>query len=75
MKKASSAVKNLSTEADQTEKTPMIAESNIGVPARLDSARLAKSVGKDKKFLTLKQTGEQNWYVIHTYSGYEEQVS
>ncbi|MDO8443921.1 MAG: transcription termination/antitermination protein NusG [bacterium] len=23
----------------------------------------------------MKQTGEQNWYVIHTYSGYEEQVS
>jgi len=35
-----------------------------------------KSVdAKDKKFLTLKQTGEQNWYVIHTYSGYEEQVA
>lgn len=29
----------------------------------------------DKRFLTLKQTGERNWYVIHTYSGYEEQVS
>jgi len=28
-----------------------------------------------KKFLTLKQSGERNWYVIHTYSGYEEQVS
>ncbi len=27
-----------------------------------------------KKFLTLKQSGERNWYVIHTYSGYEEQV-
>jgi len=27
-----------------------------------------------KKFLTMKQTGERNWYVIHTYSGYEEQV-
>lgn len=25
-------------------------------------------------FLTLKQSGERNWYVIHTYSGYEEQV-
>ncbi|MEI7792071.1 MAG: transcription termination/antitermination protein NusG [Candidatus Berkelbacteria bacterium] len=22
----------------------------------------------------MKQTGERNWYVIHTYSGYEEQV-
>jgi len=41
-------------------------------------------VGEDKedsepkikrKFLTLKQTGERNWYVIHTYSGYEDQVA
>lgn len=23
----------------------------------------------------LKQTGERNWYVIHTYAGYEEQVA
>ena len=23
----------------------------------------------------LKQSGERNWYVIHTYAGYEEQVS
>jgi transcription termination/antitermination protein NusG len=30
---------------------------------------------KGKKFLTLKQTGERSWYVIHTYSGYEEQVA
>ncbi|MEI6498592.1 MAG: transcription termination/antitermination protein NusG [bacterium] len=30
--------------------------------------------GTQKKFLTLKQSGERNWYVIHTYSGYEEQV-
>src|SRR3990167_7333529 len=22
-----------------------------------------------------KQTGERNWYVIHTYSGYEDQVA
>ena len=25
--------------------------------------------------LTQKQTGQRGWYVIHTYSGYEEQVS
>lgn len=25
--------------------------------------------------LTQKQSGERNWYVIHTYSGYEDQVS
>jgi len=28
-----------------------------------------------KKFLTLKQSGERSWYVIHTYSGYEDQVA
>ncbi|MFA6531991.1 MAG: transcription termination/antitermination protein NusG [Patescibacteria group bacterium] len=28
-----------------------------------------------KKFLTLKQSGERNWYVIHTYAGYEDQVA
>ena len=30
---------------------------------------------KERKFLTLKQSGERSWYVIHTYSGYEEQVA
>ena len=30
---------------------------------------------KTKKFLTLKQSGERNWYVVHTYAGYEEQVA
>ncbi len=30
---------------------------------------------KERKFLTLKQSGERNWYVVHTYSGYEEQVA
>lgn len=32
-------------------------------------------VKKERKFLTLKQSGERSWYVIHTYSGYEEQVA
>lgn len=26
-------------------------------------------------FKTTRQSGERNWYVIHTYSGYEEQVA
>lgn len=34
-----------------------------------------KPVKKERKFLTLKQSGERSWYVIHTYSGYEEQVA
>lgn len=33
------------------------------------------AVKKERKFLTLKQSGERSWYVIHTYSGYEEQVA
>lgn len=28
-----------------------------------------------KKMRVQKQTGERGWYVIHTYSGYEEQVA
>ena len=35
----------------------------------------AAVVKKERKFLTLKQSGERSWYVIHTYSGYEEQVA
>lgn len=34
-----------------------------------------KSEPSSTHFLTLKQSGERNWYVIHTYSGYEEQVA
>jgi len=30
---------------------------------------------KPKKLKTFRQSGERNWYVIHTYSGYEEQVA
>lgn len=29
----------------------------------------------DEELKTQKQTGERGWYVIHTYSGYEEQVA
>lgn len=45
-------------------------ESIVDVPAEKPGSAL-----ESKKFLTLKQTGERNWYVIHTYSGYEEQVA
>jgi transcriptional antiterminator NusG len=30
---------------------------------------------EEMHLLTQKQTGERGWYVIHTYSGYEEQVA
>lgn len=40
-----------------------------------ESAKDALGEVPRRKLLTLKQTGERNWYVIHTYSGYEEQVA
>jgi transcriptional antiterminator NusG len=46
--------------------------------AKAESQEATIQQGKEvrtKKFLTLKQSGERNWYVIHTYSGYEEQVA
>ena len=39
-----------------------------------DETKIEEPSEGAKKFLTMKQTGERNWYVIHTYSGYEEQV-
>jgi len=34
------------------------------------------NTGNEPKILkTNRQSGERNWYVIHTYSGYEEQVA
>ncbi len=45
--------------ADEQETKPTVDEEN-------SDSLLSRSVGK--------QSGERNWYVIHTYSGYEEQV-
>ena len=39
------------------------------------STEKADAKPSQKKFLTLKQSGERSWYVIHTYSGYEDQVA
>jgi transcription termination/antitermination protein NusG len=36
---------------------------------------LEKEEQEQKSLLTQKQTGQRGWYVIHTYSGYEEQVA
>ncbi|OQB05473.1 MAG: hypothetical protein BWY19_01011 [bacterium ADurb.Bin212] len=41
----------------------------------IEEVKAEKPVKKERKFLTLKQSGERSWYVIHTYSGYEEQVA
>src|SRR3990167_4897306 len=37
--------------------------------------KLEKNNQRDQMLKTQKQTGERGWYVIHTYSGYEEQVA
>lgn len=41
----------------------------------IEEVKAEKPAKKERKFLTLKQSGERSWYVIHTYSGYEEQVA
>lgn len=40
-----------------------------------ETVQVKENLVQSKKFLTLKQSGERSWYVIHTYSGYEEQVA
>ena len=60
--------KDPEVDIDETaEKTDEIVE--------IDAPDETKTVEPKKKLLTLKQSGERNWYVIHTYSGYEEQVA
>ena len=51
-----------------------IEEMEEEVTEEEDNAAAEKPAAK-KNLLTLKQSGERNWYVIHTYSGYEEQVA
>jgi len=58
---AQSEIEN--TESEKNEKS----ENEVAVEATPSSPK--------KKLLTLKQSGERNWYVIHTYAGYEEQVA
>jgi len=52
----------------------IIVEAVPAEPETSDDAKKEEEAPR-RKLLTLKQTGERNWYVIHTYSGYEEQVA
>lgn len=45
------------------------AESTLEEPGML------KSAARPKRLLTSKQEGLRGWYVIHTYTGYEDQVA
>lgn len=40
-----------------------------------EEEKLIKEENTQKILKTQKQSGERGWYVIHTYSGYEEQVA
>ena len=65
-------------------KAKKIEKKTVGIEATKKSEILAGTNGggenkdsenKTKNFKTTRQSGERNWYVIHTYSGYEEQVA
>src|SRR3990167_5879903 len=46
------------------------------VAAQKKEEKKSEKVEKDSKSMKVqKQTGQRGWYVIHTYSGYEEQVA
>ncbi|MEK7096343.1 MAG: transcription termination/antitermination protein NusG [Patescibacteria group bacterium] len=63
----------------EVENTTEVAEELETPEVPAEKGEVTEEIGKKetsrKKFLTLKQSGERNWYVIHTYSGYEDQVS
>lgn len=48
-----------------------MAQENLSIRQKA----LEKEEEEQKTLQTQKQTGERGWYVIHTYSGYEEQVA
>ncbi len=48
-----------------------MAEENLTIRQKA----LEKEEEEQKNLKTQKQTGQRGWYVIHTYSGYEEQVA
>lgn len=56
---------------DGLEKEPRIVEEK----KENTEQETSKNESPKKRLLTLKQSGERNWYVIHTYAGYEEQVA
>jgi len=48
-----------------------MAQENLSIRQKA----LEKEELEQKTLQTQKQTGDRGWYVIHTYSGYEEQVA
>ncbi|MFA5158227.1 MAG: transcription termination/antitermination protein NusG [Patescibacteria group bacterium] len=56
------------------QKTQEVIESEA-TDSVLDEPENSEGEQKPKNLKTNRQSGERNWYVIHTYSGYEEQVA
>ena len=52
-----------------------MAQDSIREKALEKEEKEQKTLKTLKTLKTQKQTGERGWYVIHTYSGYEEQVA
>ncbi|AKM81881.1 TPA: transcription termination/antitermination protein NusG [Candidatus Berkelbacteria bacterium] len=73
------------TEKETPDEVAELEEATGGELENVDEVKENKPEAKDKaekqaeadeeEIKTQKQTGERGWYVIHTYSGYEEQVS
>lgn len=62
---------DIKIEETPVEETPEVSE--VKEPKRRKDE--FDQIEDDEDLKTQKQTGERGWYVIHTYSGYEEQVA
>ncbi len=55
---------------------PTTDESNRGTnPDQSEGILQGGTTARSKRLLTSKQEGKRGWYVIHTYTGYEDQVA
>ena len=61
---------DLKSKDENAEENVELVEEN---PADLEVAEDVQE--KPKSLKTNRQSGERNWYVIHTYSGYENKVA
>lgn len=71
IKKVKTSVEEAS-QADAKQQKPVMASETAVIDSTAEEAAIKTETFKDR---TLKQSGERNWYVIHTYAGYEEQVA
>lgn len=61
---------------DQTPIEEVSADSaNVAPEVSIEEPGMLKPSTRPKRLLTSKQEGLRGWYVIHTYTGYEDQVA